>query len=313
MKKTLFIALVATAAWQGSPAGFERPSRPRRMGELPQCREYLSSLRRQGAGIPYFSGTNAFGRTHAQECEHELAERERRSFLQFNPTGRDCFGRTYDELVAIRKNFDMEEFFGHSFGSELAARCTNSLAKPFRMLSREELVPTAKGRLGEVCLFSDTADVPQHDLETEVTRMAALLECVYGFEFVGHPHRIVGTGQFTGEEIDEYEFKNGNVSVSVGCGYDPMCGKGRIWLSATKVSLVDQDKWRKRQEDLAVVEGRQKHVSIPLLVGLDQLPEPFAKGIKEGIGEASSDIESGGTESLRRIRRVVGKSVKKVE
>lgn len=258
-------------------------------------------IRKEGTSVKYFDGTNEFGRTYAEQCAHVLDTIQRKKFSECHPSGRDLFGRTYDEYTRFANDFDLDEFFGEKFGSHLEVESERKLEKPFRMLTDKTLTPTDMHRLGTIILGCETSKLSLEDIEAEAVKMALLLECTYGIVF---DSQIVSQGS---DAICRYRFTNSHLKVDVEYAYTIKTGKGWIGVTVAKTGMIDAD----LREKLNGVKKTQVKTCLPITQDLERLPQSTSKEMSATLKALSSALEKDPAASLDRLRRLAEDAMQK--
>ena len=240
-----------------------------------------------------------FGPETDERLKMAVEHRERNWFNQRYPTGRNEYGRTYDEQQQFISDYKIDEFFGEKFGSELASEQHRKLAKPFRLLTDMTLLPTEKHRLWKIIVDRETDDISQEDLKAETLKLAALFELFYGFEITGHP-----CSSTESEECECYEFINAKVKITVENAYEFKTGKGWIGVTALKPDIHRVDKEAARKERLNAIKAKQRKTNIPLTEGLELLPKPYTNNIPEAVQALAAELEKDPSASLDRLRSI---------
>ena len=286
MKKTLLITAALLAAItcdaQLTLSDTQHTLRQRRL------------MRKEGTSVKYFTGTNEFGRTYAEQCAHELDTIQRKKFSECHPSGRDLFGRTYDEYTRFANDFDLDEFFGVKFGTHLEAESERKLAKPFRMLTDMTLTPTDMQRLGTITLGCETINLSLEDLEAETVKIALLLECAYGILFDSQPFVHLPF-----DKQHSYVFNNSHIKIKVQYDYEVKTGQGGIVVKVEKTGMIDAD----LREKLNAVKKKQVKTCLPITEDIEQLPLSTSKEKSATLKALSSALAKDPTASLYDLRR----------
>jgi len=276
--------------------------------ELRAVKQHLA-LRKAVKTKP-FTGTNEFGRTFWEQCQFEARAKAKQDFIRKYSTGKDDYGRSFEERETIASCFDLEEFFGFRFGDALAVETTNSLTRSFRIFKSAVLVPTCMGRLGEVYLQCNTTNVTMKSLKQEAMHVAILMEMKHGVELV---ERYEGRNRAAMRHEDwlRYVFENDNVKMEVELLYEKMNGSGWLSLSASKPGMIHDDVARKDNETMRQVESRCHDIVIPLDEGIGALSDESSKGFFDAVSSLAREIDSENEKdaSFDRVRYLAGRAL----
>lgn len=227
-----------------------------------------------------FKGTNSCGRTWSEQVVYDADQTNRTQFILTNPSGKDAYGRTYEEYREYITGFSLDGFLGYKFDDKVDKDSVEQVLKRnFHGFDRVYLNCNKKyDGVAEIWISRSIKDIPSWgDLQNEMWNVIALLSSAYGVSFSA-PRIGPSTMNRDGSIPMISKFDNGKTTIIVQSAYirDKKLGSLMIRAIAPYVNpdLVELD--------TDCEDGRAWAVEkMPVLQDFDMLKSPFANRMDE--------------------------------
>ena len=200
----------------------------------------------------YPSETNEFGRTYAQQRDFDRERLARMSarttFDRENSSGKDRFGRGFEECYEYERNFALKTFLGFEFKKKYKGDYEVSLRKPYRLFDTARLDTTPMNRLFQVSLVKKVENITMESLSNEVFKIAENIGTTYKINFYPVPDGSYNLGK--------YRFESEAFAFNV-CGvYNAQNGRGQMQVEVCRKNLYSEDSKRRAEEIRKKVEAK---------------------------------------------------------